>query len=267
MYQLTRLEFIEKYYIFDGIEEKVLVELYIDYRTNKKYILNKIVWQDYAFVKEYFEDTINEKDMCIMPHSYEEEKIYGKNPLSDKSWRVEFCGNDFLTEIDVPTCCKTYIYNFNEFWPKFNTMMNKVSNKYGLKDNDYNHYISADNWHVKYNENYDPTGTDKVVAYFEITKGSDSYFELEKTYNRDQHQIFTYEQLYKSVELDEQLQTKREELYANITTKETCKFEYLHIRKKNVLLGNTKYYLNENIESFMERLRYELEKTIDEFVN
>lgn len=77
MYQLTRLEYIETNYIFDGVDENILIELYIDYRTNKKYILNKITWQDCAYVKEYYSDTLMKKDMFIMSYGYEDEEIYG----------------------------------------------------------------------------------------------------------------------------------------------------------------------------------------------
>jgi len=103
MYQLTRLEFIETKHIFDGSDENILIELYIDYRTNKKYILNKIGWQDFAYVKEYHSNILTEKNMFIMPDGEDDEEIYGKNLLSIGSWRIESgCyREDYLTEIDI----------------------------------------------------------------------------------------------------------------------------------------------------------------------
>ena len=111
-------------------------------------------------------------------------------------------------------------YRFNEFWPEFSIMMNNVSNKYGLEiDDDSRHFTNADNWYVKFNEDYDTTG--KVVVYFEIiTPGK--------------------------------------------KTRKTNKFEYLRV--EGDLEENTIYYLNEDIDTFMERLQNELEKTIDDFI-
>lgn len=102
MYQLSRLEYIEKDCIFGSQVEQILIELYIDYRTNKKYILNKIWWSDYAYVKEYFFDELKD-DIFIMPYDYDDELIYGKNSLSSNSWRITSSYNreDYLTEIDI----------------------------------------------------------------------------------------------------------------------------------------------------------------------
>lgn len=103
MYQLTRLDHTKTYCIFDEVEEDILIELYIDYRTNKKYILNKICWQDIAYVKEYYGDALTTIDMFIMPYGYKDEEIYGKNQLSIGSWRIDsghYC-EDNLTENDI----------------------------------------------------------------------------------------------------------------------------------------------------------------------
>ena len=113
-------------------------------------------------------------------------------------------------------------YRYNEFWPKFSIMMNDVSNKYGLEiDDDFRHFTNADNWYVKFNEDYDPADISKVVVYFEIIK-------------------------------------------TGKTQRETNKFEYLCV--EGDLEENTVYYLNEDIDTFMERLQNELEKTIDDFI-
>lgn len=103
MYELTRLEHIETYQIFDGFNESILIELYIDYRTNKKYLLNKIRRQDIAYVKEYCGDTLTKGDIFILPYGSEDEEIYGKNPLSTGSWRIdsECYQENNLTENDI----------------------------------------------------------------------------------------------------------------------------------------------------------------------
>lgn len=160
---------------------------------------------------------------------------------------------------------RKYKYKFNEFWSKFRIMMNEVSNNYGLIEDENFRYISNNNYHVEFKENYEPKTSSKVVAYFEITKGSDSYFELEKTYNNELPQIFTYKQLCKSVELDDHLHSKQDELLTNITTIKTSNFEYSHILEKKSLLENTEYHLDEDIDTFMEKMKIELKKHMDEF--
>ncbi len=79
MYQLTRLEYIEKDYEFSGRSETILIELYIDYITNKIY------WLDHAYIKEY------------------DESIYGKNPNSKGTLIIKsaYRRTDYLTEDDI----------------------------------------------------------------------------------------------------------------------------------------------------------------------
>ena len=105
MYLLTCLEHTETYGIYGAHEEDILIELYINYKTNKKYILNKIRWQDVAYVKEYYSDTLTltKEDIFIMPYSDDDEEIYGKNPLSIGSWRIESerYRENYLTETDI----------------------------------------------------------------------------------------------------------------------------------------------------------------------
>lgn len=101
MYQLTRLAYTE---IIDyKSDEYVLIELYIDYRTNKKYILNKVPWWDFAYVKEYLSDTLEPDSMYILESDKEDKAIYGPNPLAVGSWRIETrrYNEDYLTEIDI----------------------------------------------------------------------------------------------------------------------------------------------------------------------
>jgi len=103
MYQLTRLEHDEKEWFYGGFCETVLIELYIDYRTNKKYILNKIKYCEHAYVKEFLNYSLSAGDIEIMPYDEEDELIYGENPLAVNSWRIE-CGRyaeDFLTKNDI----------------------------------------------------------------------------------------------------------------------------------------------------------------------
>lgn len=105
MYQLTRLEYAIYKIIFEGHIEDVLIELYIDYRTNKKYILNKLNCEKYAYVKEYmfnelqYDDTINH----MLPYDEDEETIYGKNSHSYGSWKIDSDRDrtNYLTEYDI----------------------------------------------------------------------------------------------------------------------------------------------------------------------
>jgi hypothetical protein len=102
MDKLTRLEYIEQDFTFGAYTETVFIELYIDYRTNKKYILNKINYSNYAFVKEYAFDELKDS-IFILPCYYGDECIYGKNPDSENSWRIysDPYEQDFLTEDDI----------------------------------------------------------------------------------------------------------------------------------------------------------------------
>ena len=103
MYCLTRLECIKKDYVFGGLVESVLIELYIDYRTYKKYILNKICWADYAYIREYAFDELINDDMFILPYDHDDECIYGKNPSNCGCWRISsnMYVEDCLTENDI----------------------------------------------------------------------------------------------------------------------------------------------------------------------
>ena len=105
MYQLTRLEYVIYKIMFEGHIEDVLIELYIDYRTNKKYILNKLDCEKYAYVKEYMFDELQYDDTIrhMLPYDENDETIYGKNPYSDGSWRIDSDKNrtDYLTEYDI----------------------------------------------------------------------------------------------------------------------------------------------------------------------
>jgi len=105
MYQLTRLEYAIYKIMFEGHVEDVLIELYIDYRTNKKYILNKLDCEKYAYVKGYMFDELQYDDTIrhMLPYDENDETIYGKNPYSDGSWRIDSDKNrtDNLTEYDI----------------------------------------------------------------------------------------------------------------------------------------------------------------------
>ena len=63
--------------------------MYLDPKTNTKYILNKVDHYDWAFVKEYPHDTLQEEDMFIIPYEREEKEIYAQNPHSIGAWRIE----------------------------------------------------------------------------------------------------------------------------------------------------------------------------------
>jgi hypothetical protein len=105
MYQLTRLEYSTYKIMFEGHVEDVLIELYIDYRTNKKYILNKLDCEKYAYVKEYMFDELQYDDIVrhMLPYDENDETIYGKNPKSYGSWKIYSDNNrtDYLTEEDI----------------------------------------------------------------------------------------------------------------------------------------------------------------------
>jgi len=105
MYQLTRLEYATYKIMFEGHLEDVLIELYIDYRTNKKYLLNKLDCEEFAFVKEYMFDELQDKDVTrdMIPYDEDDEIIYGKNPNSQGSWMIysKRYRSDYLTEDDI----------------------------------------------------------------------------------------------------------------------------------------------------------------------
>jgi hypothetical protein len=109
MYQLTRLEYTTYKIMFEGHNEDVLIELYIDYRTNKKYILNKIDCEKYAYVKEYMFDELQYDDTVshMIPYDENDETIYGKNPNLYGSWRIDSDNNrtDYLTECNIQRNC------------------------------------------------------------------------------------------------------------------------------------------------------------------
>lgn len=105
MYQLTRLEYAIYKITFEGHLADVLIELYIDYRTNKKYIVNKIDCEYYAYVKEYMFNELQYHDIVnhMLPYDESDETIYGKNPNSYGSWKInsERYIEDYLTALDI----------------------------------------------------------------------------------------------------------------------------------------------------------------------
>ena len=102
MYQLTRLEYLEVDYMYNGETETLIIGLYIDCRTQLKYILNKIKWTDYAYVSLYNYDTLNEKEMIIL-NNEKVAKKYGPNPLSLQSWKINShpYSDNHLDETDI----------------------------------------------------------------------------------------------------------------------------------------------------------------------
>jgi hypothetical protein len=107
MSKLERLEYAIYKIMFEGHIADVLIELYIDYRTNKKYILNKLDCEKYAYVKEYMFDELQDDDTTrhMLPYDENDETIYGKNPYSAGSWRIEIDSDTNtiynLTEYDI----------------------------------------------------------------------------------------------------------------------------------------------------------------------
>lgn len=87
---LQRVEFLEKeYFVFDSFRD-VLFELYLNTKTNKRYIFNKIDGFEWGYVKEYSHHSLQEEDMFILPRDDETDKEYwGENPNHIGSWRIK----------------------------------------------------------------------------------------------------------------------------------------------------------------------------------
>ena len=129
-------------------------------------------------------------------------------------------------------------YEFSIFWKKFNEMMNKVIVKYNLTENPKDHnYYNNNNWHIIYNDFSHPQFDENELC-FEIINDTKSYLEFCKNHSKD--------------------------LEKNITILQTKKYVFLHIHNKSFILGESKYHLTENIDTFMNKIQQDLEENINQ---
>ncbi len=108
--------------------------------------------------------------------------------------------------------------------------MNKVIVKYNLNENPEDHnYYNNNNWHIVYNEFSHPQFDENELCFEIINDTKNHSKDLEK----------------------------------KITILQTKKYVFLHIHDKSYILGESTYYLTENIDTFMDRIHQDLEETIN----
>ena len=130
-------------------------------------------------------------------------------------------------------------YEFNIFWIKFNEMMNKIIVKYNLIEKANNYYNKNNNWHIVYNKFSHPQFDENELCFY-IINNTKNYLEFCKNYSKD--------------------------LDKNITILQTKKYVYLHIHTMSYILEESKYYLTENIDTFMDKIQQDLEKNINKLI-